>query len=169
MESPDVMYPNVLRSIIPFSKFLKVTIGLDLFRNVENRKLEIKKRWITKSWRLLSFLVNLQCGLYVFSQLAIPTLIFSFMTSVKGTRSQMSNLAAFLAHSNLSIIGLISHFLLILTMPRTIQHLLTTLAPVRLQLDSVKLTKFRRFSIATIVYIILAVLYVHQQLNVICK
>ncbi len=160
MESAIVMYPNDLHPIVPFSKFLKVTIGLDLFRDIEN-KFEIKKRWVTKSWRILSFLVNLQCGIYVFSQLAVPTLISSFMTSVKGIRSQMSNLAAFLAHSNLSITGLISHFLLIVRMPRTIQQLLATLAPIHLQLDSVKLVKLRRFSIAAIIYISLGVLYIH--------
>lgn len=160
MESAIVMYPKDLHPIVPFSKFLKVTIGLDLFRDIEN-KFEVKKRWVTKSWRLLSFLVNLQCGIYVLSQLAVPTLISSFLTSVKGIRSQMSNLAAFLAHSNLSITGFISHFLLILIMPRTIQQLLTSLAPIHLQLNSVKLAKLRRFSIAVIIYIILGVLYIH--------
>ncbi len=146
-------YPSFTRPIVPISEFFKIAMGLDLFSHVAKSK--IKNQWIIKLWRLIFFLANLLSGVYVFSQLAVPTLISSFMASVKGVRSQMSSFAAFLDHTNLSIIGLLIHFLLILTMPRTIDQMLTTLSPVRLPSDSTnKLAKLRRFSIATIIYII---------------
>lgn len=150
-------YPTFTRPIVPISEFFKITMGLDLFSHVENKS-KMKKQWHIKIWKLIFFLANLVSGVYVFSQMAVPTLISSFMTSVKGVRSQMSSLAAFLDHTNLSIIGLLVHFLLILTMPRTIDQMLSTLAPVRLPSDLAnKLTKLRRFSIATIIYIITGV------------
>lgn len=149
-------YPTFTRPLVPISGFFKVTMGLDLFSDVEiKNNSKVNKQWYIKLWMLIFFLVNLLSGAYVFSQLAIPTLILSFMTSVKGVRSQMSSFAAFLDHVNLSVIGLLIHFLLILTMPRTIDQMLTTLAPVHLPLDSTnKLVKLRRFSIATIIYIL---------------
>lgn len=138
---------TVIQSVVYVSKFLKVTIGLDLINDTQNQP-NIRKQWPIKLLRLFWFLVNLQSGLYVLSQLSIPTLIKSFMTSVKGVRSQMFNFTAFTAHTNSSIIGLICHFLLISTMPKTIHQLLIILETTRLSLNSVKLKNLARLSIA---------------------
>ncbi len=123
-------HTDINQFIAPISKFLKLTIGLNLASHARNKS-KIKKQWIAKSWSLLAFLVTLQSGLYVFFQLAMmSTLVSSLKPSLKGVRFQMSQFAAFLAHTNSSIIGLIVHSLLILTIPGTIQKLLASLAPI---------------------------------------
>ena len=127
--------------------FLRIFGLVDIVQNPNGKRDQL----LIGSWTLFWLLLNVQSLVYFFVKLALPALKQVFLENVKGVRSQMSSLAAFLAHTTPAAAGLICHSILIL-MLRGSFHRLEGLV----QIDPNR-PEFRKWSKIVILCILLSV------------
>ena len=108
---------------------------------------------LCKMWKLLCLLISFQCCMYTLTQLAYPVFVFSLLNSVKGFRSQMNSVAAFLSHSNAGLTVLICHSILLFKLRNGIKSFIEANKTV----STINPWKLRCLSILGIVGIILSV------------
>lgn len=108
---------------------------------------------ICQMWKLFCVLISFQCCLYTLSYLAYPVLVFSLLNSVKGFRSQMNSVAAFLSHTNAAVTVFICHSILLFKLHNGINNFIEANKTVSV----INTNKLRRISILGIVDIILSV------------
>ncbi len=139
----------LLESILgPIRIFLNV-FGLEFGAKKKNSSVQFSRQ-IGIFWKLLWLFISFQYALYTLTQLAFPVLVFSFLNSVKGVRSQINSVAAFLAHFNRVCTIIACHWMLLFNLEKVTNIFIT----VNTFLAD---TNWRRFSILGIVGISLSV------------
>ena len=134
---------------VDLETFLRIFGLLDLdIQRSSNKKWN---EFLSRMWTIFWFLLNVQSFFYYFVTMALPDFNEAFQGNVKGVRSQMSCLAAFLAHTIRAATGLTCHLILILTL-RGAFHQLEGLV----QIDRNR-PEFRRWSKTVIVCILTSV------------
>lgn len=146
-----------LESILgPIRIFLNV-FGIEFGAKKKDLSAEFSRQ-IRSLYKLLWLLISMQYALYTLTHLAFPVLVSSFLNSVKGVRSQMNSVAAFLGHFNRICTIITCHCMLLFNLEKVTNIFIsvnTFLAD----------TNWRRFSILGIVGISLSVgLYITYNL-----